>query len=193
MHRCLFLLVILFPLAVFGQGFTADQEKVLKIAKEIGEEIGWPETIQAIALQESSAGVPGYRIGDLDEPVGKRSYGVMHVKVATSRFVLNNFPRIKDQYFGNKRIRQIIDEELIVLLMSNDEFCIEIAALNFLKMLEFSGGDWIRAVAGYNGGWGIAKRLKKPREFDYVKHINRRIKKQIRPFNASLILAENES
>lgn len=191
MYKYLFLLVILFPLAVSGRGFSPEQEKVLKLAKEIGDEIGWPETIQAIALQESHAGDYGFRIGDLNEKVGKRSYGVMQVKVATTRFIFNNYPKIKGQYFGTRKIRNIADEEIIALLMTDDEFCIEIAALNFIKMLEFSGGSWSRAVAGYNGGWGVAKNLKNPQQFDYVKHINRRIKKQVRPFNASLILAEN--
>ena len=71
--------------------------------------------------------------------------------------------------------------------MTDDEACIEIATLNFQKMLEFSGGRWSRAVAAYNGGWGLAKELENPRKFKYVRHINKRIKKQVRPFNALLV------
>jgi len=187
MHNLLILLILLVPTAAISGNFTDEQSHILKVAREVGAEIGYPETMQAIALQETQAGNYGNRIGDVNESVGKRSYGVMQVKVATTRFVFNNFPAIKDQYFGTRKIRNIADEEIIVLLMTNDEACIEIATLNFKKMLDFSGGAWSRAVAAYNGGWGVAKKLVKPRKFTYVRHINKRIKKQVRPFNAVLV------
>jgi len=174
---------------VYCGSFTAEQSAILKMAKEIGAEIGYPETLQAIALQETHAGHYGNRIGDVNEAVGKRSYGIMQVKVATARFVFNNYPYLKDQYFGNRKIRNITSEEIIVLLMSNDEACMEIAAMNLQKMLDFSGGEWSKAVAAYNAGWGNAKKMKTPRKFKYVRHINKRIKKEVRPFNKQFMIA----
>jgi len=189
MNKCLILLCFLVPSVALGGQFTDEQSAILRMAQTIGAEIGYPETLQAIALQETHAGHYGNRIGDVNEKVGKRSYGIMQVKVATARFVFNNFKYIKDQYFGNRKIRNIRAEEIIVLLMSNDEACMEIAALNFKKMLDFAGGEWSRAVAAYNGGWGVAKKLQKPRKFGYVRHINKRIRKEVRPFNKQFIVA----
>ena len=167
--------------------FTSEQHNILLSAKSIGEEIGWPETIQAMVLQETHAGNYGNRIGDLRAPVGKRSYGIGQIKVATARFVFNNFPNIKEQYFGDRKVRNIPSEEIIVLLMTDDEACLVIMSRYFQKLLKMSEGNWVKAVAAYNGGWGVASKLKDPKNFPYVKHIRRRIIKEVRPFNARLV------
>lgn len=179
------------PFYALADSYTDEQERILKLAYEVGNEIGWPETMQAIVMQETLAGHYGYRIGDLNLPVGKRSYGIAQVKVATARFVLNNYHELKDQYFGTRKLRRITDEEIIVLLMTDDEACMVIAARNFELMLKFSKGKWASAVAAYNQGLGGARKIENPRQFKYVKEIVHRIKKQVRPFNKVLLAAVN--
>lgn len=175
------------PLCASANNYTDEQERILKLAYEVGKEIGWPETMQAIVMQETLAGHFGYRIGDLNLPVGKRSYGIAQVKVATARFVLNNYHELKDQYFGTRKLRRVTDEEIIVLLMTDDEACMVIAAKNFKLMLRYAKGSWPYAVAAYNQGWGGAREMENPRQFKYVKEIVHRIKKQVRPFNKVLL------
>lgn len=185
------LILCALPFCSLANNYTDEQERILKLAYEVGSEIGWPETMQAIVMQETLAGHFGYRIGDLNLPVGKRSYGIAQVKVATARFVLNNYHELKDQYFGTRKLRRVSDEEIIVLLMTDDEACMVIAARNFELMLKFSKGRWAPAVAAYNQGWGRARDMENPRTFKYVKEIVHRIKKEVRPFN-KVVLATSE-
>ncbi len=186
------LLLCILPVCSLAGGFTSEQERVLKLAYDVGQEIGWPETIQAIVLQESLAGGFGYKVGDANLRVGKRSYGVAQVKVATARFVLNNYHELKDQYYGARKLRSVHDEEIIVLLMTDDEACMVIASRNFELMLKNAKGQWAKAVAAYNQGWGGQKKIQNHRKFIYVKHIQRRIKKQVRPFNKVVFAAVEE-
>lgn len=190
MRALLFILCIL-PLSCFAQHYTTDQINLLRIGYETGSEIGWPETVQAILLQETRAGHFGYGIGDTNLPVGKRSYGAGCIKEATARFVLNNYPDIKDQYFGTRKLHDVYSEEIIVLLMTNDEANVLIAAKYFELMLKFSGGDWVKAVVAYNQGWGVSRILEHPREHPYFKHILHLIKDEVRPFNKNLLISEN--
>lgn len=189
--RILLFILCIFPIISFAHHYTTDQINLLKTGYEIGSEIGWPETIQAILLQETRAGQYGYGVGDGNLPVGKRSYGTGQVKEATARFVLNNYPDIKDQYFGTRKLHNIYSEEIIVLLMTNNEANVLIATKNFELMLKFSGGDWAKAVVAYNQGWGVARILEHPREHPYFKHILHLIKNEVRPFNKNLLIAEN--
>lgn len=185
------LILCTLPYCASADTYTDEQERILKLAYNVGNEIGWPETMQAIVMQETLAGHFGYRIGDLNLPVGRRSYGIAQVKVSTARFVLNNYHELKDQYYGDRKLRNVADEELIVLLMTNDEACMVIAARNFEMMLKFSKGRWAHAVAAYNQGWGRVREMENPRQFKYVKKITHRIKKQVRPFNKVVLIASD--
>ncbi|HHJ80579.1 MAG TPA: hypothetical protein ENJ65_02985, partial [Candidatus Tenderia electrophaga] len=67
-----------------------EQLSLLQTAYEVGYEDGGlehAELLQSILLQETIAGQLG-RIGHMTAPVGKRSYGVMQVKVSAARDVL---------------------------------------------------------------------------------------------------------
>ena len=171
-------------------GFSDDQTKILKIAFEEGTSIGFPETIQAIALQESSAGVA--KIGDLSLPVGKRSYGIMQIKVAAVRYVMKQYPEMK-HYFGKDasvKISSILDEDIIVLLITNDRANIDFGT-KFFHLLDKKTNNWSEAVTAYNQGLSGLKSINNPKNFQYTKNIISNIKSFIRPFNheAGLMVA----
>lgn len=163
-----------------------EQLQVLELARIIGDEIDFPETMQAIAIQETMLGAFGNKVGDRNLPVGKRSYGVMQVKAPTARYVMHQFPHLKDEYFGDRPLRQVMDEEIIVLLMTDDEACVVIATHYLKHNLRLAKGNWSRAVMAYNQGWGRARKADNPRQFHYVQTILRRITKDVRPYREDL-------
>lgn len=169
--------------------FDEKQVRVLRLAYDIGSEIGYPETIQAIVLQETIAGKFGNRVGDRSLRVGKRSYGVAQVKVATVRYVFHNYPAIKSEYYGKRKLRKITDEELIVLMLTDDEANIVVATWNFKLMLKKTV-TWTAAVVAYNQGLGGMRRVKDLKNFKYIKHIRKQITKYVRPFNIQLELVD---
>lgn len=173
-----------------------EQLRILELARTVGEEIGMPETIQAIVLQETMLGTFGNKVGDRNLPVGKRSYGVAQVKVATARYVMHRYPELKDEYFGDRSLRSVTDEEFIVLLMTDDEACIALATRYFAHNLKLAkkrpGNAWSRAVMAYNQGWGRAKNAENPRNFEYVRVIWKRITDNVRPYRAGLARLEEE-
>ena len=86
---------------------TEEQVDLLKQAYDIGYQDGGEQhalLLQSTLLQESIAGQLG-RVGHRAAPVGKRSYGVMQVKVSAASDVLEEHPQL-----GALRT----DEELIV-------------------------------------------------------------------------------
>ena len=78
------------------------QVEVLKLAYSLSSSLSWgdsteysfPETVQAIVLQESSAG-EGSPVGDIHRAVGKRSYGLMQVKTIAAIDVFDIVPDLK--------------------------------------------------------------------------------------------------
>lgn len=163
--------------------FSEKQAKLLALAHKYGSKIGYPETMQAILLQESNAGNAAL-IGDINNRTGERSYGRMQVKVAAAQHVFKYFPEVRHKYFGNQR--EILGEEIIILLMNNDEANIHIASKLFEAHLKDMGNNWYGAVTAYNTGLGGARQIRHHSEFGYVKDISRRIEKQVRPFNKEL-------
>jgi len=154
---------------------TREQVRLLNIAHTIGMDDGSEEhanLLQAILMQETHAGYYG-RIGDTDAPVGKRSYGVMQVKLITAWDVLKNNPEMGQ--FNT-------DEELLIRLMTDDHFNISIASKH-LVALRNSTRRYAQAVMAYNTGLSKAKRHWYPEKFRYVKKISRYINKVITPFN----------
>lgn len=154
---------------------TREQVRLLNIAHKIGMNDGTSEhasLLQAILMQETQAGHYG-RIGDTDAPVGKRSYGVMQIKLITTRDVLKRYPEMG---------RFKTDEELIIKLMTDDHFNISIASLHLLG-LRNSTKRYAQAVMAYNTGLSKARRHWYPEKFRYVKKIGVYIDKVITPFN----------
>jgi hypothetical protein len=154
---------------------TTEQMELLQLAYEIGFEDGGhqhAELVQAILMQETIAGQLG-RMGHMTAPVGKRSYGVMQVKVTAARDVLNKYSE-----FGQFRA----DEELIVALLSDDEFNIRIAS-KFLLQLGGRGRAMERSLVAYNIGLTASRAVDDPHSFKYVLGARSYLDEVVRPFN----------
>jgi hypothetical protein len=177
------------PVKVNGRKYNHQQRNLLTLAWHIGSEIGYPETIQSILLQETLAGKLGNRIGDTVLPTLKRSYGVMQVKAGTARQVLRLNPELRKKYFPQfKSEKKIRDEEIIIQLIQDDVFTIKVAALYFAHQRKFSK-SWSVAVVSYNQGLGRARQLTAPKEHKYYRKIVQRLIKEVRPFNESVGLS----
>jgi len=128
--------------------FDPSQLHLLAVARAEGILIGYPETIQAILLQETLAGKLGKTdygyVGDLNKAIGKKSYGVMQVQLGTAKDALKHMGILH-------KFRS--DEEIIVALMTDPTFCIEIATWHFKWLLD-RGLSWKDAVRAYNAGPG---------------------------------------
>lgn len=177
------------PISVNGKKYNHQQRNLLTLAWHIGSEIGYPETIQCILLQETLAGKLGNRIGDTNLPTLKRSYGVMQVKARTARHVLQLYPNFRKKYFpGYKSEKSIRDEEIIIQLIQDDIFNIKAATLYFAYMRK-NNADWTRAVIGYNQGLHFAKTTENPKQHKYYRKIVSRLINEVRPFNKSVGLS----
>jgi len=170
-------------ITVKGTKYTPSQRKLMEMAFHIGKEIGFPETVQSFLLQETLAGAYGDRIGDTNLPIGKRSYGVMQMKVATALKVLKSYPMLVTKYFpSRKKLKRIRDEELIIKLIQDDEFNIRLASLNFLIHRKASK-SWAQSVVAYNTGQGAANQISEPKKHKYYGRILKRLISEVRPFN----------
>lgn len=149
---------------------------ILLIAYEEGKKINFPETIQAIVLQESSAGKN--LIGDISNGFGKRSYGVMQLKLGTAKYVLRHF--FKDHFYFKT------DEELLIKLVTDPVFNIKIGT-QYFKMIydniNVSNKNlrWVKSVARYNAGHNTNLN-----NFQYVNKIKKRISTEVKPFNKTM-------
>ncbi len=168
---------------VRGVKYTPEQRKLMTMAFHIGQEFGFPETIQSLLLQETLAGAYGDRIGDTNLPIGFRSYGVMQMKVGTARKVLRKYSALVPNYFPNRKTyKRLRDEEIIIKLIQDDEFNIRLASLNF-TMHRKRSKSWAQAVVGYNTGQGAANRITEPKKHKYYTKILKRLISEVRPFN----------
>ena len=162
---------------------TDEQTQLLHSAYEIGFEDGGhehAEVLQAVLLQETIAGQLG-RIGHMTARVGKRSYGVMQVKVSAARDVLK-----KHKHFGRFRS----DEELIVALMTDDEFNMRIAS-KFLLFLGKKTDSVEAALVAYNIGLRASRKIADPNNFKYVVRTQRNLKEVVQHFNQKFIPASD--
>jgi hypothetical protein len=171
------------PVRVNGTRFSSQQRNLLTLAYHIGGEVEFPETVQALLMQETLAGKLGNRIGDTVLPPLRRSYGVTQVKVQTARHVMQLFPEIIPQYFpGHTTESNLRDEEIIIKLITDDVFAIRTAAL-FFSYLRRNTDSWARAVVAYNQGLSRARQIQDPTNHPYYLKVVERINDQIRPFN----------
>ncbi len=154
---------------------TGEQLDLLSLTFKIGYEDGresHAKFLQAVLMQETIAGQLG-RLGHMSAPLGKRSYGVMQVKVSAARDVLRHKPK-----FGHFRT----DEQLIARLISDDEFNIRIASA-YLKYLRKRFDSDYQALVAYNVGPNAAKRVVDPSKFRYVRRVERYLANVVEPFN----------
>ena len=154
----------------------------LLIVFHVGREVGNPETLQAILMQESG-GSAQRAVGNIGSPVGKRSYGLMQVQLVAARSILLRNPKLVDLYFPDRVYKSLADEEIIALLLTNDEANARIAAHHFKLYLAISHGDWNRAVAAYSAGIGGVNNIPNPSEYPYVQSIKAKMTEVVRPFN----------
>lgn len=144
---------------------TPEQIDLLGLAYSIGYQDGGEahaRLVQAVLLQETIAGLLG-RLGHLSAPLGKRSYGVMQVKVVAAHDVLRRHPELGKFH---------TDDQLITRLMTDDEFNIRIASayLKFLRKYKHSDQQ---ALVAYNIGMGAARRVMDAADFKYVQKVER--------------------
>jgi len=157
-------------LSVSGHAFSGAQHKVLDLAKAEGREAQFPETLQALALQESLAGKLG-RLGDRHhKDWKKRSYGVLQVRFTTAKWILH-------RKFGH---HIYYDGELLRRLTNSDRFNVFVARIYWEYLYnQFRGHKlrWSKAVLAYNVGIGNV--LKHGLSFDpnkYLMNIQLRLK-----------------
>lgn len=166
------------PQEVIKRGGLADN---LLTVFHVGREVGNPETLQAILIQESG-GTPT-TVGNKGSPVGKRSYGLMQVQINAARSVLQRNQKLVKQYFKGRSYGSLVDEEIIAVLITNDEANVRIAAHHFQIYYKLCGGDLDKAVAAYNTGIGGVEAIPNPSEFQYVLSIKAKLQDVVRPFN----------
>jgi hypothetical protein len=157
-------------LSVSGHAFDEQQHKVLDLARAEGWEAQFPETLQALALQESLAGKLG-RLGDKHyKDWRKRSYGVMQVRFTTAKWILH-------RKFGH---HIYLDGVLLHRLTYDDKFNIFVARIYWEYLYnQFRGHKlrWSKAVLAYNAGIGNV--MKYGLSFDpnnYLMHIKQRLR-----------------
>ena len=147
----------------------------LKLIKKIGEEVGNPETLQAMSLQETMGGT------NLNN---HKSHGIMQVQVVAARSVFKKSPTLLHRYFPKRK--NISNGDIIRLLRTNNEANIRIAAHHFKNYSELSK-NWSTAVAAYNVGIGGVKNVRDPVHHEYVEKVRYWLIKYVRPFNSSNI------
>lgn len=147
----------------------------------IGKEIGHPETLQAILMQETNGGRSS-RIGNPSAPLTQRSYGLMQVQIVAARSVFNHFPQIRQMYFEDRSTKSLSNQEIASLLLDNDDANIRIAAYHFKIYMNLAKGNWTKAVAAYNMGIGNAFKIT-DHNTSYVQSIRNHLKTFVQPFN----------
>ena len=162
---------------------TEEQVNLLKLAYDIGSQDGGEQhasLLQSTLLQETIAGQLG-RVGHRTAPVGKRSYGVMQVKVSAASDVLDDHPQLG---------LPPTEEELIVRLMTDDEFNIRVASKYLLYLRDKTSSE-AAALVAYNMGLRGSKRFEVHEEVQYVKNINRYFETIVVPFNRKYLGLES--
>jgi len=175
MKLIIFIILLLFPLLAHAKDFNEYQIKLLTIAYTYGMEIGWPETVQAILLNESLTTIPkiSYVVGDIKNGFGRRSYGRMQIQLLTAQFVITRYGLVEYP----------TEETLITRLITDDDFNIYIGSIYF-NYLYKRFRDWEAAVVAYNKGPGWVKNSReKVSKNLYLKNIRQLIINKVRPFN----------
>ena len=161
---------------------SPEQVNLLRMAYNIGYRDGGKtqaRLVQAVLLQETIAGQLG-RLGHLSAPLGKRSYGVMQVKVVAARDVLRHRPQLGS--FST-------DDQLITRLITDDEFNIRIASA-YLKYLRHVTRSNHKALVAYNIGRNAARRVMDASDFKYVQRVERYLAVVVSRYNTKFSASE---
>lgn len=176
MKKIILVIALLLVFPAQATEWSKYQILVLSEAMYYGNRIGFPETLQAIVLQESLLGIVhnDFVIGDIGNGFGKRSYGVCQVKLATAQFVIKYF---------DLPIQNFPEELLIARLITDRDFNLMIAS-HYFKYLYGYFQNWEAAVVAYNRGPGwVEKNREKVSGNKYLQSIRQLILNKVRPFN----------
>ena len=132
------IMILITPINSSASKYTINQKKLMKLAYDEGIKIGYPNTMRAILLQETKAGLLG-KYHD-----NGTSFGVMCVQLPTAKDMLGGV-MYNNEFLTNK-------------LMNDDVFNIKIATKYFNYLIEYFNGDWDKAVLSYNVGMGRVKK-----------------------------------
>ncbi|MDH5464241.1 MAG: transglycosylase SLT domain-containing protein [Thiovulaceae bacterium] len=130
---------------------TQKQITTLQIIRDIAKEIPdykgqtYENTLSAICLTESSAGM--HILGDFvkGKDITKASFGVMQIQVETARFIAQHTPELS--YLLNYS-----DKRIATILLTDVRTSAKIAA-HLLARFKKSRKKFYYMVSGYNGGW----------------------------------------
>jgi len=125
----------------------ATLQKIRDIAKTLPDRHGetYENTLSAICLTESSAGVN--IIGDhrKGNALSKASLGALQIRVKTARYIAKNTASLK-------WLLKYSDEHIANRLLTDLNLSAQIAA-NYIIMLKHARHDYLKVISGYNGGF----------------------------------------
>lgn len=104
--------------------------------------------VLGIEWQESHAGLYG-PVGDIQNGFGKRSYGLMQIKLLAANKILQLHPNLKHEYFQN---RPITYDELIARLILDNQFNVTVGMYYLEYLHDRFHLSWDEAVRAYNQG-----------------------------------------
>lgn len=122
-------------------------QSVRDAAKKIPDYRGitYENTLSAICLTESSAGV--HIVGDVKQGKSliKASLGPMQIRVSTAKHIAKLTPSLK-------YLLKYSDQKIATILLTDIKTSVRIAA-HYLVRLKKSRKKFYYMVSGYNGGW----------------------------------------
>jgi len=143
-------ITVLVLLVMALHAVTAEQLKVLQTVRDVARSIPdhrgvtYEDTLSAICITESSAGVN--LIGDFKKEVQitKASLGVLQIQVATAHYIAERVPALA-------WVNGLGDAEIANRLLSDVTLSARIAA-HYLALLRKQRGTYLTMISGYNGG-----------------------------------------
>lgn len=166
---------------------SKQQSYYLNKAHDVASDVGTvpPEIVQGILIQESKGGQVPSLVGSRSGGVGHRSYGVMQIKVEAARSVLIRYPDLLHRYFHNVPLKNLTDEEIIVVLMTNHEANIRIGCYHLITYFKIVK-QWDKAIVAYNIGIGNALKMGDASNHHYLHSVKNNIKRIVRPHNQDI-------
>lgn len=123
---------------------------VRDVAKTISDNKGmtYENTLSAICLTESSAGI--HLLGDMEKGtnITKASLGALQIQLTTAKHIAKLTPSLR-------HLLKLSDNKLATLLLTDVKTSTKIAA-HLLVRLKHSRKKYFNMVSGYNGGFSNA-------------------------------------
>lgn len=146
-----FLLLLLSIKALYAQDISNSQLSILQSVRDAARSIPdyqgitYENTLSAICLTESSAGV--HILGDATKgkSITHASLGAMQIQVETARYVAKLTPSLR-------YLLRYSDQRIATILLTDITTSVKIAA-HYLVRLKKSRKKFYYMVSGYNGGW----------------------------------------